>query len=58
MENKCYYVSSRGLLKSCDFHSPNPKSSCNNDFNYLIDMINLTDVLVNVHVTKYPHRKI
>ena len=39
MENLCYYVNSRGLLKSCDFHSHNPKSSCNNDFKYLIDMI-------------------
>ena len=26
-ENDCYYVSSRGLLKSCDIHSLNPMSS-------------------------------
>ena len=39
MENLCCYVNSRGLLKSCDFHSKNPKSSCNNDFNYLNNMV-------------------
>jgi hypothetical protein len=50
MENKCYYVSSRGLLKSCDFHSPNPKSSCNNDFNYLIDMIKSNMMFNNMSI--------
>ena len=40
MENLCYFVNSRGLLKSCDFHSNNPKSSCNNDYNYLFHMLN------------------
>ena len=35
MENLCFYVNSRGLLKSCTFHSNNPKSSCNDDTNYL-----------------------
>jgi len=35
MENLCYFVSSRGLLKSCTFHSLNPKSSCNNNYLYL-----------------------
>jgi hypothetical protein len=40
MENNCYFVSSRGLLKSCNFHSNIPKSSCNNDNNYLIEMLN------------------
>jgi hypothetical protein len=35
MENLCFFVNSRGLLKSCDFHSNNPKSSCNSDKNYL-----------------------
>ena len=39
MEQKCYFVNSRGLLKSCYFHSNNPKSSCNNDKNYLLLMI-------------------
>jgi len=39
MENFCYYVNSRGLLKSCDFHSLNPKSSCNNDTRYLFEML-------------------
>ena len=39
MENNCHFVNSRGLLKSCDFHSINPKSSCDNDKSYLNDMI-------------------
>jgi len=39
MEHLCYYVNSRGLLKSCTFHSPNPKSSCNNDTSYLTNML-------------------
>jgi hypothetical protein len=39
MEKECHFVCSRGILNSCDFHSVNPKSSCNNDFSYLIDMI-------------------
>jgi hypothetical protein len=50
MENLCYYINSRGLLKSCDFHSPNPKSSCNNDFNYLIDMIKLNKMFDNMSI--------
>jgi hypothetical protein len=40
MENLCYFVNSRGILKSCDFHSNNPKSSCNNDTSYLFEMLN------------------
>ena len=40
MENNCYFINSRGILKSCDFHSLNPTSSCNNDKTYLIEMIN------------------
>jgi len=39
MENNCYFVSSRGLLKSTNFRSLNPKSSCNNDKRYLIKML-------------------
>jgi len=39
MENNCYFVSSRGLLKSCTFHSKNPISSCNSDKTYLIQMV-------------------
>ena len=39
MENNCYFVNSRGILKLCDFHSLNPKSSCKNDTNYLLDML-------------------
>ena len=40
MENLCYFVNSRGILKSCNFHSNNPKSSCNNDKDYLSSMLN------------------
>ena len=40
MENLCYFVNSRGILKSCDFYSKNPKSSCNNDTSYLLEMTN------------------
>ena len=39
MENECYLVCSRGILKSCDFFSESPKSSCNSDYNYLQRMI-------------------
>lgn len=39
MENECEFVSSRGLLKSCDFYSSKAKSSCNNDYNYLLNML-------------------
>jgi len=40
MENLCCFVNSRGILKSCDFHSNNPKSSCNDDKDYLFEMLN------------------
>jgi hypothetical protein len=43
MENKCKLVCSRGLLKSCTFYSSNPKSSCNNDTSYLINMLSSND---------------
>jgi hypothetical protein len=39
MENLCYFVNSRGILKSCSFHSPNPKSSCDDDKKYLYTML-------------------
>jgi hypothetical protein len=39
MENLCHFVCSRGILKYCTFKSINPKSSCNNDNQYLYDMI-------------------
>ena len=39
MENECTFVNSRGLLKSCTFHSSNPKSSCSNDTAYLTQML-------------------
>jgi hypothetical protein len=44
MENNCYFVSSRGLLKSCSFHSNNPKSGCNTDNQYLLDMISSSNM--------------
>jgi hypothetical protein len=40
MENLCHFVNSRGILKSCDFHSSDPKSSCNDDKGYLLEMLN------------------
>ena len=40
MEQKdCVFVGSRGILYSCHFHSENPKSSCNNDHGYLLQML-------------------
>jgi len=39
MENNCYFVSSRGLLKSCTFHSLNPISSSNKDNRHLYNML-------------------
>ena len=39
MENNCYFVCSRGILKSCTFYSPNPISSCSKDINYLYNML-------------------
>jgi hypothetical protein len=38
-ENDCYFVSSRGLLKSCHIRSPNPHSSCNSDEEYLFALV-------------------
>ena len=38
-ESTCHFVCSRGLLKSCTFHSYNPKTSCSNDTIYLEDML-------------------
>ena len=39
MENECHFVSSRGILKSCDFHSNNPRSSFKYDVAYLHGML-------------------
>jgi hypothetical protein len=39
-ETSCMFVSSRGLLKSCTFHSPDPKSSNSIDKDYLEGMLN------------------
>lgn len=38
-ESSCHFVCSRGILKSCDFFSPNPKSSCHDDYAYLVHML-------------------
>ena len=38
-ENDCYFVSSRGLLKSCHIRSPNPHSSCGWDKEYLNEIV-------------------
>lgn len=38
-ESSCHYICSRGILKSCDFYSPNPKSSCHDDYTYLVNML-------------------
>jgi hypothetical protein len=39
MENNCLYVNSRGIIKSCDIHSPNPISTWCYDRDYLNEMI-------------------
>lgn len=39
MENSCNFVSSRGILKSCTFHSSNPRSSWCYDTEYLHIML-------------------
>jgi hypothetical protein len=40
MENECYFVSSRGILKSCDFHSSNPKDDFfKDDYKHLDEML-------------------
>ena len=38
-EDDCTFVSSRGLLKSCHFRSPNPRSSCGWDADYLRELV-------------------
>jgi hypothetical protein len=40
MEQKCYFVSSRGILKSCDFKPFKPISSSNANKRYLFLMLN------------------
>lgn len=39
MEDTCTFVSCKGILKSCTFHSDNPKSSNVYDHSYLYDML-------------------
>ena len=50
MENNCYFVSSRGFLKSCDFHSQTPKSSWSYDTEYLINMVNSNNMFDNMSI--------
>ena len=40
METSCKFVGSRGLLHSCHFKSPHPRSSCFTDTQYLYGMLN------------------
>ncbi len=42
-EAACQFVSSRGLLKSCQVRSMNPKSSCPTDLKYIQDFISVQD---------------
>ena len=46
-KNNCIFDCSRGLLKSCDICSDNPKSSCKTDYSYLINMIKMNKMFVN-----------
>jgi hypothetical protein len=39
MENECYFVCSRGIIKSCDFHAKNLKSSSAENNIYLYSML-------------------
>jgi len=39
MEDNCYFICRRGTLKSCDFHSSQPRSSWAHDYQYLVDMV-------------------
>jgi hypothetical protein len=39
MEEDCLFVNIRGILKSCHFHSKNPKSSWSYDVDYLDEMV-------------------
>ena len=52
MENNCYFVCSRSILKSCDFHSPNPCSSWCYDRDYLVNMINSNNMFdtMSIHI--------
>ena len=40
MEQLCYFMCSRGILKLCTFHSPNPISGNSTDKIYLLNMLN------------------
>jgi hypothetical protein len=50
MENLCYFVNSRGIVKSCDFHPPKPKSSQNWDKKYLFFMLEKMFDGMSIHV--------
>lgn len=48
-ESACKFVSSRGLLKSCQVRSMNPKSSCPTDLQYIKDFIAVQNDRPNHH---------
>jgi hypothetical protein len=50
MENECLYVNSRGILKSCDIHSPSPTSSWCYDRDYLNKMILDNNIFENMSI--------
>jgi hypothetical protein len=43
MENTCFYVSSRGIAKTCNFYPTNIVSDTSNEINYLLDLIKNKD---------------
>jgi len=47
-EEQCHFVSSRGLLKSCTIHSPEPKSSNGWDTDYLVNMKQTNNMIIYV----------
>ena len=51
-ENSCVFVSSRGILKSCNIHNKNPKSD-ETDISYLNEMIKNQDKLLFNGVSIY-----
>jgi hypothetical protein len=46
MENKCHFVNSRGLLKSCHFHAAKPISSSSTNKFYLKEMVKRKKCLI------------
>jgi len=50
MEDNCHFVNSRGILKSCDFHSPNPISSLCYNTEYLHEMLESGNMFDNMSI--------